>query len=173
MGACGRGAAVPIRFRCAYCNQLMGIARRKAGTVVRCPKCAGQVVVPNPEPGGADDDGPDQPDPVPHGPTAQVNPGAPGGGLFEHSDFEKVFDKGPTASPQLLVPPPRPAPNPAPLPGPSPAIPEYDAIPMSPGSQARGIFLTSGVLAVICALGVVLMGMAFFLGLLLGRSSQP
>ena len=30
---------MPIRFRCAYCNQLMGIARRKAGTVIRCPNC--------------------------------------------------------------------------------------------------------------------------------------
>jgi hypothetical protein len=39
---------MPIRFRCAYCNQLMGIARRKAGTVVRCPTCAGQVIVPDP-----------------------------------------------------------------------------------------------------------------------------
>ena len=39
---------MPIRFRCAYCNQLMGISRRKAGTVVRCPSCSGQVVVPNP-----------------------------------------------------------------------------------------------------------------------------
>jgi hypothetical protein len=39
---------MPIRFRCAYCNQLMGISRRKAGTVVRCPTCAGQVVVPDP-----------------------------------------------------------------------------------------------------------------------------
>src|SRR5437879_5887839 len=38
---------MPIRFRCAYCNQLLGIARRKAATVVRCPTCAGHVVVPN------------------------------------------------------------------------------------------------------------------------------
>jgi hypothetical protein len=38
---------MPIRFRCAYCNQLLGIARRKSGTVVRCPTCAGHVVVPN------------------------------------------------------------------------------------------------------------------------------
>jgi DNA-directed RNA polymerase subunit RPC12/RpoP len=37
---------MPIRFRCAYCNQLMGISRHKAGDVVRCPKCSGQVVVP-------------------------------------------------------------------------------------------------------------------------------
>lgn len=38
---------MPIRFRCAYCDQLMGISRRKVGTVVRCPKCSGQVVVPD------------------------------------------------------------------------------------------------------------------------------
>jgi hypothetical protein len=54
---------MPIRFRCAYCNQLMGIARRKSGTVVRCPTCAGQVVVPqsDTEPGpkpGSDADEP-------------------------------------------------------------------------------------------------------------------
>src|SRR5436190_21434974 len=40
---------MPIRFRCAYCNQLMGISHRKAGTVVRCPKCAGEIIVPVPE----------------------------------------------------------------------------------------------------------------------------
>src|SRR5260370_28312287 len=37
---------MPIRFRCAYCQQLMGIARRKAGAIVRCPRCAGEVIVP-------------------------------------------------------------------------------------------------------------------------------
>ncbi len=40
---------MPIRFRCAYCNQLMAISRRKAGTVVRCPKCAGDIIVPSPD----------------------------------------------------------------------------------------------------------------------------
>jgi hypothetical protein len=38
---------MPIRFRCAYCNQLLGISRRKSGTSVRCPTCAGQVLVPD------------------------------------------------------------------------------------------------------------------------------
>jgi DNA-directed RNA polymerase subunit RPC12/RpoP len=42
---------MPIRFRCAYCNQLMGISRRKAGSVVRCPKCAGDIIVPTPDEG--------------------------------------------------------------------------------------------------------------------------
>lgn len=50
---------MPIRFRCAYCNQLMGIATRKAGKVITCPKCAGQVVVPKPDP----DSIPDEPAP--------------------------------------------------------------------------------------------------------------
>lgn len=45
---------MPVRFRCAYCNQLMGISHRKMGTVVRCPKCSGQVVVPHVETAPAD-----------------------------------------------------------------------------------------------------------------------
>ncbi len=70
-----------------------------------------------------------------------------------------------------------PVPHPAhgePMSG-SPQFPEYDAVPLSAGvgPAPRGVFLTSGILAVVSALIVVLMGMAFFLGLLLGRSSQP
>ena len=38
---------MPIRFRCVYCNQLLGIARRKAGTIVRCTSCQGQLIVPD------------------------------------------------------------------------------------------------------------------------------
>ena len=37
---------MPIKFRCLYCDQLMGIARRKAGTVVACPACQRDVTVP-------------------------------------------------------------------------------------------------------------------------------
>lgn len=40
---------MPIRFRCVYCNQLLGISRRKAGTVVRCTNCGGQIIVPEAE----------------------------------------------------------------------------------------------------------------------------
>src|SRR5262249_12451157 len=76
---------MPIRFRCAYCNHLFGIARRKAGTVVRCPTCAGQVVVPSVEAGGG-----------------RPEPGnAP---LFERSDFDDLFvnaaGAGPGTEPQ-------------------------------------------------------------------------
>ena len=66
---------MPIRFRCAYCNQLMGISRRKAGTVVRCPSCSGQVVVPNPA---------SEPTEKPQAPAQPE--------LFERSNFDELFD---------------------------------------------------------------------------------
>src|SRR5438105_15398894 len=68
--------AMPIRFRCAYCNQLMGIARRKAGSVVNCPTCHGQVMVPMPAPEPAV--------PPPDPPTAKTPEKNP----FEQQDFD-------------------------------------------------------------------------------------
>src|SRR5262249_8829014 len=145
---------MPIRFRCAYCNQLMGIARRKAGTVVRCPKCAGQVVVPQPE--GPDEEGNQQ-------------DGAEIPNVFENSDFGKILDQGAAGGPH--------APAVLPAAGPRLATPEQAEFePVSIGAamrRQRGIFLTSGMLLVISALIMVLMGLAFFLGLLLGKSAGP
>lgn len=40
-------AVVPIKFRCYQCNQLLGVARSKAGTVVNCPKCSAGLIVPD------------------------------------------------------------------------------------------------------------------------------
>lgn len=89
---------MPIRFRCVYCDQLLGIAKRKSGTVVKCPNCAGQVIVPNPENGddGSDPDSPTARAEVPaktasyEEKTAQ----APAGGegmLFERADFDELL----------------------------------------------------------------------------------
>src|SRR5262245_24756369 len=50
----------------------MGISRRKSGTVVRCPTCAGQVVVPNPD-------------------ASASGSGRGGPNLFERSDFDDVL----------------------------------------------------------------------------------
>lgn len=68
---------MPVRFRCAYCNQLLGIARRKAGTVVRCPTCAGQVIVP-PQDIAPDDGGKD---------PASGNPF-----VFDRNDFDDLLN---------------------------------------------------------------------------------
>ena len=83
---------MPIRFRCAYCNQLLGIARRKAGTVVRCPTCAGQVVVPQTDVAAGDgavkpSNGAEQP-------------------LFERSDFDELFKPSEPDDPAVIGPRP-------------------------------------------------------------------
>ena len=41
---------MPIQFRCGSCNQLLGIATRKAGHVVNCPTCGNKTIVPRPSP---------------------------------------------------------------------------------------------------------------------------
>jgi hypothetical protein len=143
---------MPIRFRCAYCSQLMGIARRKAGTVVRCPKCAGQVVVPVPESGR------------PHG-------GANGAGqVFEQSDFDRFFQQ--EANPGQPAPPaPAPMQQQAPVFPVNPsAEPGFDVEPVQPYAIGPGIFLSPGKLAILGAAVVILMGASFLLGLFLGRA---
>ena len=40
---------MPIRFYCKRCNQLLGIASRKAGSEIQCPKCGVSQVVPGEE----------------------------------------------------------------------------------------------------------------------------
>ena len=40
---------MPVRFRCYFCTQLLSIGQRKAGTVIQCPRCLGQVWVPDPK----------------------------------------------------------------------------------------------------------------------------
>ncbi|MGL5097596.1 MAG: hypothetical protein ACRDD1_18570, partial [Planctomycetia bacterium] len=65
---------MPIKFRCPSCNQLMGIARRKAGSVIGCPKCHHPAKVPY-------EDQLDRPDRAGSAP------------IFEASDFERLIAK--------------------------------------------------------------------------------
>ncbi len=47
---------MPVRFLCPACHQLLGIASRKIGAQVNCPKCQAAIIVPDPkESAGADD----------------------------------------------------------------------------------------------------------------------
>src|SRR3954465_401172 len=82
---------MPIRFRCFYCNPLMGIARRKAGTTVRCPTCSSQVVVPQRDDEGTDRAGPNEVAEAP---------------LFERNDFDPPRRAGAAAGAQPPPPPP-------------------------------------------------------------------
>ncbi len=164
---------MPIRFRCAYCNQLLGIARRKAGTVVRCPGCSGQVVVPSLEEAGLS-----AKDKSGHGP-------------FEGNEIDKMLEgtdqpsvvqpgPGPVLASQYAGAPPGGAPRnagatvPAPpmLPMPAPTVPPPTG-PKPPGivlSPAKATLLSVGV--------VVALAIAFGSGLLVGlllalRQQQP
>jgi hypothetical protein len=166
---------MPIRFRCAYCNQLLGIARRKAGTVVRCPTCAGQVVVPNVD--AADEDRPkgqgDEP-------------------LFERSDFDDLFNApqaqieeprtgagggaaAGTAAPK--APPSKPAPAAEEDAWGTHAEPDVEPLGVPPGSAATalgtprppGIVLSPAKATVLTVLVVVGLAVAFGAGLLVGK----
>jgi ribosomal protein S27E len=154
---------MPIRFRCAYCNQLLGIARRKANQVVRCPTCAGEVVVPEPE--GGDE----EPEPQ------QVPANQP---VFERSDFEDLFNDpvvaGPAAKP---LPPPQPAPPP-PLPAAPPAPAwnpssggalDVDRMSQRPAPQPPGVVLSPAKATVLTVVVILALAVAFGAGWLVGR----
>jgi hypothetical protein len=159
---------MPIRFRCAYCNQLLGIARRKAGTVVRCPSCSGQVVVPSLEEAGL---GKDKDKPA-HGP-------------FEGNEIDKMLEGtageqpsviqpgvGPVLASQYAGAPPGPA-KPAAggaagKPAPQPATAPMPVQPPAPAPAGPGILL-SPTKATLLSVGVVVaLAVAFGSGLLVG-----
>jgi DNA-directed RNA polymerase subunit RPC12/RpoP len=143
---------MPIRFRCAYCNQLMGIARRKAGTVVRCPTCSGQVVVPDPGPADA----------APHEPAPEGERG-----LFERSDFGEVF-QNPTQPAKVSS-----GRGAARFPAMPPPGGSFDVEPIPLRDQRApqpGIFLSPGKVTLFSVVVVLLLGAAFFVGLLVGKA---
>jgi len=169
---------MPIRFRCAYCNQLMGISRRKAGTVVRCPSCSGQVVVPNPA---------SEPTEKPQ-PAAQPE-------LFERSNFDELFDDaaGGKRAPakQAAAAAPRPTPDQPQAIGPPPVrrqepvvqpveeaphAPEmaFDVEPVSlppvaPAGETKPGIVLSPRVATLAIVGVILaLALAFAVGLFVG-----
>jgi DNA-directed RNA polymerase subunit RPC12/RpoP len=157
---------MPIRFRCAYCNQLMGIARRKAGSVVRCPTCAGQVIVPVPanSAGGA---------------AAEAN--KPKAGLFEVADIDKeLFNAGSSGPPAGASAPMGGTAAPPGPKAPAPGTQRHDVVPYhAPAGEVAfgealdsdlGIFLTRGKALLLGVLMIVLLLLTFWLGFLMGSS---
>ncbi len=139
------GEIMPIRFRCAYCNQLMGIARRKAGTVVRCPSCSGQVVVPNPSADRTE---------KPQEGTSPRPAAAPE--LFERSNFDELFDDAAGGKRAAVRPATAAAPHPTPdhpqalgaAPGQKPPEFDFDVEPVAlPSSSGGPVPSSSGVTA--------------------------
>jgi DNA-directed RNA polymerase subunit RPC12/RpoP len=169
---------MPIRFRCVYCEKLLGIARRKAGAVVNCPHCGEKLIVPTPEEGA---EAPGTQDEGTRG-TEEEQALAPAGGpqLFERSDFEALLqseptfrsgddESGPPKSAKPKPPPPQfdlesdfPEKKPAP---PLPALEKPPAV-------EPGVYLSPKWLTWLSVAGVLLLALAFALGLVVGRMTK-
>jgi phage FluMu protein Com len=147
----GGGTAMPIRFRCVYCDKLLGIAKRKAGAVVNCPQCQQPLIVPTPEPEPPGTETPDK--------------------LFERDDIDDMLDANPdqTYRGPAEVPIPAPVRNAAP-PAPFPTIPQNrPAAAPRTRPPAQGIVLTTGHLVLLVVVILVLAGGAFAGGYMLGK----
>jgi hypothetical protein len=161
---------MPIRFRCVYCDKLLGIAKRKAGAVVNCPQCGQPLIVPTPEP-------------EPEATAAATQPASPPpnpGKLFEQDDFDVLLEGDATfRSPD--PPPPKRAKAPVPVVNPLPPRPfaVERSLPSAPDStptgsaparrRSGGLVLSGGMLVLTLVAVLVLMGLAFGGGILVGK----
>jgi hypothetical protein len=158
---------MPVRFRCVYCDKLLGIARRKAGAVVNCPQCGQPLIVPTPEPE----------------PTAAAGvPSAPPKGpskLFERDDFEAILQgdvtlRTPDAPSRRPREDRRTSANPLP-PKPFPVEQSLPAVedpepPYTPRPRVQpGVVLTTGMLVLLIVGVLLLVGIAFGGGIVVGR----
>lgn len=153
---------MPIRFRCVYCNQLLGISRRKAGTIVRCTTCEGQLIVPDPNE-GVTEPASDQavPSPPDKGDGTTSKPD-----LFEQSDFDALLEPFAAGkSPAAVADPPKPPSSRqrSVTPSPAPTV-------IEPRPQPAGLVLNRRQVTLISVLFVLGLGLAFAGGLLLGLS---
>jgi len=163
---------MPIRFRCGNCNQLLGISRRKAGTVVRCPTCATEVVVPHQDNAPARIEG--------TSPTEDNGGAAP---IFEGSDFGKLFEPAAEPAQPATRAVAAPAPPPTAAAGPPPdwkpanefafdvepvSVTGVPAAARSPAARAQGIVVTPGWATILAVVVIILLALAFALGLGVG-----
>jgi hypothetical protein len=150
---------MPIRFRCVYCNQLLGISRRKAGTIVRCTSCEGQLIVPEPS-DAPTEGGSDEPsvEPPSEDPPKTDGSGGPGG-VFDAEEFDAFLEPlAPAGGPAVAI-------SPAPPARPHPAA----AAQMITGTAPAVVLMRRG-LTIAIALAIAGLILSFAGGLWLGMS---
>ena len=163
---------MPIKFRCVYCEQLLGIARRKAGTETTCPRCGEVLTVPaqdepaEPTPLESDNGtGPvataSRPRAAPPKPQPRKQP-RPGDDppLFEGEDFDALL--GIRRPPEVLDLDDEP-------PGEESAA-GVDATSLD-ADEVKPLVLTPQRATLLVAVVVVLLGVAFALGFLIASKS--
>jgi len=116
-------AAVPIKFRCHHCQQLLGVSRNRAGGVVACPRCAAELMVPDPDEPGVMTPEPQPPFPAPADSSEPLDSGIPLDLLNLRPEDIRVEPgsafAAPFRLPEASPPSPRLAPSPDPVPFPS------------------------------------------------------
>lgn len=167
---------MPIQFRCPACDRLLGIARRKAGTVVACPRCGVEVRVPllagvAVEPAGAANGDVPVIQPLPPVKSKKPKAAKPPAELealplFERPDFESLLNPAvkqakaakptkpepPAAAPAPVEPPPREKPW-------AEVVAEADGVDVVPA-----MVVTRKNLTFVAVLIAVLIGLAFAAG---------
>jgi hypothetical protein len=157
---------MPIRFRCESCKQLLGIARRKAGTLVNCPTCRRALLVPM-------EDQEPAPAPAPQ-PAAAPGP-SPQGALFERDDFDALLRPPPSLA--VDAPPRHNGHSPVPAPPRTAPPPNYSAQGPSwqPASESQpapspvGLVLSPARATILTVVVILCLAVAFGAGLLVGR----
>jgi DNA-directed RNA polymerase subunit RPC12/RpoP len=175
-----RELAMPIRFRCVYCDKLLGIGRRKAGAIVNCPHCGEKLIVPTPEPEDATSEPHDLLEAAREEAEERALAGADGPQLFERSDFEALLQPEPTF---------RSTENDRPAASAKATRPKFESVPAppfepipnvrdQPAAQApapvedrrpAGIYISPSKATVLSVIAVLLLAAAFAGGLLVGR----
>jgi hypothetical protein len=143
---------MPIRFRCKYCHQLLGIARRKSGKTIQCPTCHGKLNVP-----------------------VQVAVDTAGGDLseaaaplFEQNDFDDFLD-GDDHSEEVDVPVAPSQRQPAYAVNRLNFSPPPPPPPVQPPSPASGVTLSSTAVTILTVSALILLALAFGAGIAVDR----
>jgi len=144
----------------------MGISRRKAGSVVQCPRCAGQVIVPDPNPHpkkGSPKESRKEPAVSEESADGLHQPSNSAGEIFERSDIGKLLQQEPIA----YNPPQKTHSGGN---GSSVAPPLLESRVSQRQAVPVGIVLTPFRMTLLAVGIVLLLGLAFFAGFLVGRN---
>ncbi len=175
---------MPIQFRCPSCDRMLGIAKRKAGSSVKCPRCAADVRVPALAGMAVETNGPVGAAPaIPKGSPNAVAPPAPATAkraerkvdsmpLFERPDFESLLNPAlEKARPEAVAEPVRVTPLPSQAY--QPYADDSDDVAIDVEDLSNTIILTRNKLTIAVAVVAVLMGIAFAVGYFLAAAAAP
>jgi hypothetical protein len=160
-----------------HCDQLLGIARRKAGLPVSCPTCHKQVLVPHEDQVERPTVAPSQVGssaPANHAPPPTSSPAPSSPLLFERDDFDDLLNPPPLGRTTAPTPVPGPAPMRVPMPltvGESVGhiAPPPEAVPEGHPLPPVGIVLSPARATTLTVIFIVLLAAAFGAGLVVGR----